>query len=93
MTMYPKDPQSTVDFSIDWAEWLTANETITSTSWSVVPNDASAPTLGATTDGGAVQGVYVSGGTVEGRYRLTCHIETDSGRSADRSLNLRIMEQ
>lgn len=93
MTIYPKDPASAVDFSVDWAEWLTAGEAITSAVWSIAPQGAGAPTLGQTTDGGAVQGVFVSGGTLGHRYRLTCHIETDAGREADRSLNLRIMEQ
>lgn len=93
MTLYAKDPDSTVDYSFDWAAWLAGGETITSTSWTVAPSDAGAPSLGAQTDAGPVQGIYVSGGQNGGRYRLTCHIETDAGRTGDRSLSLRIMEQ
>ncbi|WP_262694478.1 phage fiber-tail adaptor protein [Kordiimonas aquimaris] len=93
MTLYLKDPQSTVDYSVDWTTWLVAGEAITSTEWSITPSDTSAPTLGNIIDGDTVQGVYVSGGIAGRRYHLTCRIETDAGRQADRSLSLRIMER
>lgn len=93
MTLYPKDPNATVDFSIDWSAWLTADEAITSAVWQSKPDGAGALTLGNTIDGAAVQGIYVSGGLTGNRYRLTCHIETDAGRQADRSITVRVMEQ
>jgi len=93
MTFYAKDPDSTVDYSFDWAAWLTSGETITAASWTIAPSDGGAPSLGSQTDAGTVQGIYVSGGQVGNRYRLTCHIETDAGRTGERSLSLRIMEQ
>lgn len=93
MTFYAKDPDSTVDYSFDWAAWLTSGEAITAASWTVAPLDSGAPNLGSQISAGTVQGIYVSGGVVGNRYRLTCHIETDAGRTDDRSLSLRIMER
>ncbi|NVJ71383.1 MAG: hypothetical protein HWE08_13560 [Alphaproteobacteria bacterium] len=93
MTLYAKDPDSTVDYSFDWAAWLTADETITATSWTISPSDSGAPNLGAQTAAGTVQGIFLSGGVAGNRYRLTCHIETDAGRTGERSLTLRIMER
>lgn len=93
MIIFPKDPSSNVDFSIDWGEWLTAGEAITATSWAIEPSTGSAPVLGVETSSGTVRGIYVSGGQAGHRFKLTCHIQTDANRSADRSLTLRLMEQ
>lgn len=93
MSLYIKDPGSTVDYSFDWAAWLTGGESIAATSWSVEPAGAGAPQLGTEVASGTVRGVYLSAGQAGGRYRLTCQIETDAGRTGERSLALRIMEQ
>ncbi len=93
MVIFPKDPSSNVDFSFDWADWLLEGETITEAGWIIVPNDSAAPTLSGATVTGDVTGVFVAGGRVGARYRLTCNVQTSDGRVADRSLVLRIMEQ
>lgn len=93
MTIFPKDPASEVDFSIDWGAWLSGAEIITSANWTLFPDGPTSPVLGAAISSGSVQGIYVSGGEAGSRFRLTCHVTTDAGRSADRSLVLRIMEQ
>lgn len=93
MSVFPKDPQSEVDFSLDWTDWLTSGELITGALWSIAPSDLASPTLGAAQSVGAVQSIFVSGGEAGSRYRLACQVETDAGRTADRSLTLRIMEQ
>lgn len=93
MTIYLKDPASSVDYSLDWTGWLTANEAITSTQWSIDPSGGDAPTLGAETAAGATRSVFVSGGALGQRYRLNCNIQTDGGRTVDRSLIIRIAER
>ncbi len=93
MTIFPKDPASDVDFSIDWSEWLTNDEAISSATWTIEPSDALGPTLGTETVAGPVLGVYVSGGVAGNRHKLTCRVATSAGRTAERSLTLRIMER
>lgn len=93
MSVYAKDPDATVDYSFDWSAWLTGDETITSASWLVFPASTDAPSLGMQVDVGPVQGIFTSGGKAGNRYKLTCHIETDAGRTGERSLTLRVMEQ
>lgn len=92
MPVYAKDPSSTVDFSIDWSDWLAADEQIVSAAWNIEPSLAGGLQAGQLIDAGSVRGVFVSGGSAGDRYRLTCHVVTDAGRSADRSLALRLME-
>lgn len=93
MAIFPKDPSSNVDFSVDWADWLLEGETITDANWNIAPSGAESPVLSAATVTGDVAGIFVAGGDVGTRYRLTCNVQTSGGRVADRSLVLRIMEQ
>lgn len=92
MAVHAKDPSTTVDYSFDWAAWLTGGE-ITDTSWAIEPQGAGAPGLGTVVEAGSVRGVHVSGGVRGQRYRLTCTIETDAGRIGERSLSLYVMER
>ena len=92
MTVFAKDPASSVDYSFDWAGWLTGGETITSANWTVDPSSDTAPSLGTKIEVGNTRGVYVSGGQAGHRYRLSCRVDTDAGRVAERSLTLRVME-
>ncbi len=96
MSIFPKDPASIVDFSINWADWLVEGEAIAAAAWNVEPDAPGSPEalqLTSETTAGDVTSIFVGGGRAGDRYRLTCTIETDAGRTADRSLTLRIMEQ
>lgn len=92
MTVYAKDPDSDIDYSFDWSSWLVPGETITNTEWAVTPNSG-APSLHSPVEADSRRGIQVAGGTAGSRYRLACRIETDSGRTGERSLSLRIMER
>lgn len=92
MTVFAKDPTSSVDYSFDWSGWLTSSETINSATWSIDPAGPGAPTLGTEINAASTRGIYVSGGLAGHRYRLSCRVETDAGRVAERSLTLRVME-
>lgn len=94
MTVFAKDADATTDYSVDWANWLTAGETISSADWTVQPAvDANALTLSGENIGQSLCGVFVSGGQIGERYKLVCRVATDAGRTADRSITLRIMER
>lgn len=92
MTVFAKDPASSVDYSFDWSGWLATNERITETDWTIDPPSSEAPKLGTRVEVGSTKGIYVSGGQAGHRYRLSCAIKTDAGREATRSLTLRVME-
>ena len=93
MAIYPKDPASNVDFSIDWSAWLQDGETIASALWSVDPPSDSSVSLGVQTAGQTVTSVFAAGGRPGHRYRLTCQALSSENRTAERSIILRIMEQ
>ena len=90
-----KDPSAVLDYRFDWralangygtANWLATGETIIDTT---VTADA-----GITVDSSSVVSddtavvVWLSGGTVGGRQRVTCHIVTSAGREDDRTITI-----
>ncbi len=93
MNMHAKDPASTVDYSFDWSAWLTSGETIADANWRIEPAGEGAPELLNPVEAGPQRGIHVSGGMRGHRYRLTCTIETDAGRTGERSLTLYVTER
>lgn len=93
MTVFAKAPASVVDFNIDWADWLAADETILSSEWYVEPNDADGLLLGPPASAGTVHTVDVAGGIAGKLYRLICRIHTSENRTVERSLSIKVMER
>ena len=94
MKTFPKDPDATLDFGVDWAArgWLQPGETIVTSEWSVSGPDnelqSSSPGHDETTTL-----VWLSGGTLDAKYRVTNRITTSAGRTDDRSFFVRIRER
>lgn len=80
-----KDPDATLDFTVDWVQWL-GSDTIVSASWDV-PDALSVEASPNTT---TTATVWVSGGTHGADYTLTNRITTAAGRVDDRSLTLHV---
>jgi hypothetical protein len=85
-----KDPNSILDYPIDWSEWLTAisdthaSHTIENITGGIV-KDASNHSAGIIT-------VWLSGGTVGETASFTVRIVTAGGRTEDRTFYLKIRE-
>lgn len=87
--LHDKDPNSTLDYVIDWEDWLGA-DTITDSTW--------VATAGITIDDGdqftdTTATVWLSGGTDRATYLVTNHITTAAGRQEDRTLTIRMFAQ
>ena len=87
---YEKDPDATLDYSIQWSSWLTSGDTIADAEW-VIPaglTEAAASSVTSTT-----ATCWLSGGTVGERYVVTCRVTTAGGRIDDRSILIRCVER
>lgn len=83
-----KDPDAVLDYTIDWTAWL-SGDTISSAVWAVptgLVKDQQSETATAAT-------VWLSGGTADAEYVVTCHIITAAGREEDRSFRIRGIER
>jgi len=99
-----KDPDETVDYSMDWSRYLNDQATIDTVTWFV--NDSSNVktnfnTTGQITNGlqfvsktntNTVATINVALGTVNEKYKLFCQISDTSGTIAERSVTLPIKE-
>lgn len=88
MDSFLKDPDSTIDYQVDWSEWL-AGDTISSSSW-VVPSGL---TNESATNSTTTATLWVSGGTKGSQYTVTNRIVTAAGRTVDRSFKIKVVNK
>lgn len=90
MTTYKKDPDATLDYTIDWTEWLSAiDDTISTSTWVA----QAGLTVDSDTNTTTTATAFVSGGTAGTTLTLTNRITTVGGRTDDRSITLKIVER
>lgn len=86
---YLKDPDATLDFGIDWSDWLASGETISTSVWTVeagIMEESNSHTDDVAT-------IWLSGGTAGNTYTLTNRITTSGGRTDDRSILIKVEER
>jgi len=85
------DPDSTLDYSFDWSDWLIDADTISTSDWSVESGTATLtnPTIDSA---GAVTTVFVSAAAPQSVV-LRNRITTLAGRTDDRSMRLVVTER
>lgn len=86
-TIFEKSPTSTLDYTLDWSQYLQDGQTITASSWSAdsgvtVENDIK--TSNSTT-------VFVSGGSTGDQYFVSNTITTNDDLVVTRSFILKIV--
>lgn len=87
---YKHDPDSTVDYEVDWSAELTAmgDDTIVSAEW-VVPTGITLTDESNTT---TTHTIWLTGGTLGASYTVTSRITTAGGRIEDQSITLSVVE-
>jgi len=88
MSVLIKDPDATLDYGVDWSDYLEAGETLTMSSWSATP--AGELALTGEANGASSASVVVAGGTRGRVYRLTNRVTTSAGRTDERSITIRV---
>lgn len=87
-SVFTKDPDAVLDYTINWATWL-GNDTISTSAWT--PD--SGITVDSDTNTTTTATVWLSGGTVGTSYAVTNHIVTAAGREDDRTITVRVREK
>ena len=83
-----KDPDSVIDYTIDWASTL-GTDTINTSAWTKIGD----VTLGTKSNTTTKATTFVSGGTVGTQAKLINRITTAGGRTHDRTITLLIVER
>lgn len=90
--MGPKDPDSVLDYKMDWSAYLGADDTIQTSSWFVDIKNPSADDLEVVAHSYDASKnttlVWVSGGILTVKYNVTNRITTFAGRTEDRTFTV-----
>ncbi len=90
MATFKKDPNAVLDYTFDWAPYLTPiGDTIASVTWVLSTGLTKVSQSNTSTSATA----FVSGGVAGEKATLTCRIVTNGGRTDDRSVTLKIEER
>ena len=92
MSFYLKDPGASVDYAIDWSQYLDG-ETIVASAWSVAPEEEGGVAIedaSFDTDRAAAR---MSGGVAGHVYSLSNQVTLSDGSSDARSIALRVEER
>lgn len=84
-----KDPDSVLDYSVDWSNWLPTGDTIATSTWTI-PAGLTKDSQSATT---TVAVVWLSGGTAGTDYEIINRIVTAEGRTQDQTMSLKCRER
>ncbi|HKP35125.1 MAG TPA: hypothetical protein VJT70_10155 [Sphingomicrobium sp.] len=91
MTLLLKDPAAVLDYAIDWgAEYLGEGDLLAQSSWSVDPDETDGIAVVSSEFGERLSSVQASGGIAGRVYRLSNRVVTQSGRTDERSIVLRV---
>lgn len=90
MTLLLKDPDSVLDYSVDWGAEYLRGDLIARSMWSVDPDEAGGVAI-VGNDFDATTATVKAGGGIPGRlYRVLNDVELQSGRTDRRSIALRV---
>jgi hypothetical protein len=88
---FTKDPDSTMDYSVDYSLWITSSDSLVNSIWFA---DSGISIVSSSVDAGThISTVRLSGGTVNGLYQVTNRISTANGLTTDRTLFIRVLEK
>ncbi len=92
MSFYLKDPQSRVDYAIDWTGYLDG-QVVAQSSWNVRPAEAGGIAVDAASFSLDRTAATLTGGVVGHIYSVSNEVILSDGRADQRSITLRVEER
>lgn len=93
MTPILKDPEAVLRYTIAWPASLIDGAAIADAVWVVEPDEPGGLTTSAHFIDGTETGAQFAGGIAGRVYHAVCRITLSDGRSADRSLVIRVEQR
>ena len=90
LTTFPKDPNATLDYSIDWSSWLAAGESLTSSTWTRSSTTLQESNTTLTT---SIATIWLAGGSAGTKYTVANKIGTTSGRVDERTIDIKVLQR
>ena len=89
---FVKDPQSVLDYKVDWSTWLASTspeDTISTSTWTVesgITKDTDSSTSTTAT-------IWLSGGTAGSTYAVTNKVVTNAGRTKEVTIYVTVRQR
>jgi hypothetical protein len=83
---FTKDPDEVLDYTLNWAARLVADDVISTSTW-IVPDGV---TKNSDNKTDKIVTIWLSGGTLNASYSLVNRIVTTAGRTMDQTCKLKI---
>ncbi len=93
MSFYLKDPQSRVDYAIDWGGSYLDGQTIAASSWAVAPVEAEGIALDGASFDLLRTAATLTGGVAGHVYSVGNRVTLSDGRVDERSLTIRVEDR
>ncbi|MGD8327194.1 MAG: hypothetical protein PVF65_09775 [Sphingomonadales bacterium] len=90
MSLFLKNPNATLDFSVDWDASYLAGQSITNSLWRVEPDNVGGVAIVNDSFDGAVTAVTLTGGVFGHQYQLSNQITLSNGLIDERSFVVRV---
>ena len=87
LTTFPKDPHATLDYSLDWSEWLAVGESLTCSVWTRSSTDLKEVNTNLTT---SIATIWLSGGAAGNIYTVANKIGTSGSRIDERTIAIKV---
>lgn len=93
MSLFVKDPDSRIDYRVDWgADYLGAN-LIAASQWQIAPQEAGGLTIAGSGHDGLSSLVTLTGGRSGQSYALTNRVTLTNGEIDERSIAIRVEQR
>ena len=79
MTLLLKDPEATLDYSVDWGAEYLGDDILATSEWSVLPDETGGITVEGNTFDAKIATVKAAGGLAGRVYQLINHVVMDLG--------------
>lgn len=86
---FMKDPDGVLDYTFDWSNWLETGDTVVSHTISI----PTGLTLGEHINNTTAVTIWLSSGTIGGRYKVECTVTTSQGRTDTRRALIMVEER
>ncbi len=88
-TSWMKDPDATLDYTVDWSAWL-AGDTISTVTWTISPSGTGCVSKVSQSNSTTIATGWFTGGTAGKEYSVACRIVTGGGRTDERTFTLKV---
>lgn len=93
MSLFVKDPDSRIDYRVDWGEAYLGENLITASQWHVTPQEEGGLAVAASGHDGLGALATLTGGRTGGTYALTNRVTLTNGAIDERSVAIRVEQR